>query len=77
MGSDSDDSDLILVWAVTPEYPIGPLRSVLSVGFKNLLIIIIRVLEGVVLMVIEAGMPWVTLKKLNAFINLLKESLNW
>ncbi len=77
MWGNSYNSNLIFVGAVTPEYAICSWRSVLSVGFKNFLIRIIRVLERTILMRIEARMARVALKKFNTFIDLLKESLHW
>ena len=72
MWGDSYNSNLIFVGAVTPENTIRSWRFVLSVGFKNLLVRIIRVLERTILMRIEARMARVALKKFNTFIDLLK-----
>ncbi len=73
MWGDCYNSNLIFVGAITPEYTICTWSSVLNVGFKNFLIRIIRVLERTILMRIEARVARVALKKLNTFINLLKE----
>lgn len=73
MWGDGYNSKLIFVGTVTPEYTIRSWCSVLGVGFKNLLIRIIRVQERTIFMSIKARMARIALKKFNTLINLLKE----
>jgi len=72
MRRNGEDGDLVFAGAVAPENAIRAGGAILGVGFEDFLFGVVRVLDGVVFVGLEAGVAGIGGEKFNAFLDLLE-----
>lgn len=70
------DRDLAFSRTVAPEYAVSARGLILGVGLEHFLLVIVRVIQGAVIVSFKPWMPRVTLQIFNALIDLLEKPLD-
>lgn len=76
MRSNRDDRNLVFFRAVAPEYAVSAWCLILGVGFEHFLFVIVRVIQGAVIVSFKPWMARVTLKIFNTLIDLFEKPLD-
>ena len=75
MRRDCDNRDLILIRTVAPKDAISTGRAILNIGFKDFGGGIVRILDRIVFVRVQAGVARIVLQQFDAFQDLFEKTL--